>query len=87
MLKIDSTQIEDGTIVLQLAGQVRGPWVDELRRVAETALETTTSICIDLRDVAFVDHDGAALLNRLARRKVTLVNGSAFVSEALKVRA
>ena len=87
MLKIERTQTGEGVVVLELAGEVRGPWVDELRRVAESALEIGAALRVDLYDVSFVDHRGAVLLNRLADRDVILVNCSAFVTEALKVRA
>jgi anti-anti-sigma regulatory factor len=87
MLRIDPTRTHDGVVVLELAGEVRGPWVDELRRVAESALTIGAALRVDLRDVSFVDHRGAVLLNRLADRDVALVNCSAFVTEALKVRA
>lgn len=87
MLKIERTRTDDGVFVLELSGEVRGPWVDELQRVAEDALETRAALRVDLRDVSFVDRRGAALLSRLADRDVALVNCSAFVTEALKVRA
>jgi len=87
MLKIDRTQTDGGVVVLELAGEVRGPWVEELRRAAATALEVGAALRVDLYDVSFVDRRGAELLNRLADRDVALVNCSAFVTEALKVRA
>jgi len=87
MLKIERAQTDDGVFVLELSGEVRGPWVDELRRVAEDALETRAALRVDLCDVSFVDRRGALLLNRLADRNVALVNCSAFVTESLKVRA
>src|SRR5262245_56621077 len=87
MLKIERTQTDEGIFVLALAGEVRGPWVEELRRVAEGVLESGAAVRVDLGDVSFVDHRGAVLLNRLANRDVALVNCSAFVTEALKVRA
>jgi anti-anti-sigma regulatory factor len=87
MLKIDRRETDGGVVVLELAGEVRGPWVDELRRVAESVLEVGAALRVDLSDVSFVDRRGAVLLNRLADRDVALVNCSAFVTEALKVRA
>lgn len=87
MLKIGRTQTDDGAFVLELSGEIRGPWVDELQRVAEDALEARAALRVDLCDVSFVDRRGAALLRRLADRDVALVNCSAFVTEALKVRA
>ena len=86
MLKIERRHGSDGGLVLELAGELRGPWVDELRRVAQNALDAPTLVSLDLADVSFVDHHGVALLNRLSDRHVALVNCSAFVTELLKVR-
>lgn len=87
MLKIEHKHGSDGGLALELAGEVRGPWVDELRRVAEGALESGAAVSVDLSDVSFVDRPGVVLLNRLSDRDVTLVNCSPFVTELLKVRA
>jgi anti-anti-sigma regulatory factor len=69
---------------------LRGPWVEELRRVCdETAGENghrVNRLVLDLADVLFVDADGVALLRRLAARH-TLINCSPFVAEQLKEMA
>ncbi len=86
MLKIERHDANDGTLSLRLEGEIRGAWVEELRRVAESALESGAAVSLDLSDVSFVDLRGVALLNRFADRYVALVNCSAFVTELLKVR-
>ena len=87
MLKIERRQTDDGGLSLKLAGEIRGPWVEELRRVTEAVLAAAVPLRLDLLDVAFVDRDGVVLLARLARRDVTLVNCSAFVTELLRARS
>ncbi len=84
MLRIDRDNGNSGGLGLRLAGEIKGPWVDELRRVAEGALESGTAVSIDLGEVSFVDRPGVALLNRLAGRDVALVNCSPFVTELLR---
>jgi ABC-type transporter Mla MlaB component len=87
MLKIERVHAMDGRMALRLAGEIRGPWVDELRRVVETALERGVALSVDLAEVVFVDRHGVALLSRLADREVALVNRSPFVSELLRAQA
>jgi len=41
-------------------------------------------LVLDLADVFFIDVDGVALFRELAARRVTLTNGSLFVTEQLK---
>ena len=72
---------------LRLEGQLRGPWVDELRRVCDEAAGVngrTSALVLDLADVSFVDPDGVALLCALAGRQVVLTHCSTFVAEQLK---
>jgi len=86
MLKIERKDGDDGGLVFGLAGELRGPWVDELRRVVQDALDAPTAVRLDLTEISFVDRHDVALLNRLADRDVALVNCSSFVTELLKVR-
>ena len=86
MLKIECETRRDGAVMLQLTGEITGPWVDELRRVTDAAVDAGTVLVVDLTEVLFVDLAGVALLSRLADRRVALVNGSPFIAELLKVR-
>jgi hypothetical protein len=81
MLKIEHTQTSDGRLALRLTGELVGPWVEELRNLAEPVHT------MDLSEVSFVDLRGAALLRNLLDRHVTLEKCSPFVAELLKVRA
>lgn len=81
MLRIERTQTSDGRPALRLTGELVGPWVEELRNVAEP-VQT-----MDLSEVSFVDLHGAALLRSLLDRHVTLDKCSPFVAELLRVRA
>jgi ABC-type transporter Mla MlaB component len=87
MLKIDRIPSHEGALALTLAGEIRGPWVEELRRVAEGAVACGATVHIDLAEVSFVDRPGIALLNHLAEGRVTLANCSPFVTELLRVRS
>jgi anti-anti-sigma regulatory factor len=90
MLRISREAPADGKkeLVLRLEGQVKGAWVEELRRVCdETVGEGGSSdarLVLDLADVMFVDANGVALLRLLSNRHVLLTHCSPFVAEQLR---
>ncbi len=87
VLKISRIGAPDHTVSLKLEGRVAGPWAEELRRVADTTLATDSILTLDLRDVSFVDQNGAALLTSLGKRGAQLLHLSPFVAEQLKASA
>ncbi len=68
---------------LTIEGQVRGPWVAELRRAVAQAGAPGRAIHVDAAGVRFADSDGTALLRELARQGVTFVRTSPFVDHLL----
>lgn len=84
MLKIVARESAETSSVLQLEGQIIGPWVDELRRACD-ALLPTQRVTLDLTEVSFVERRGVELLRALGARGVPLLHCSAFVAEQLKV--
>lgn len=83
MLRIDAVESAESA-VLRLHGRLVGPWVATLAAACEAVLTPARRLTLDLADVAFVDREGVALLQRLRRRAVTLSNCSAFVCEQLR---
>jgi ABC-type transporter Mla MlaB component len=73
-----------GDETLKLEGQVRGRWVDELRRACAEALVATGRLTLDLADVSFIDASGLALFHELAALGVAVSNCSLFAAELLK---
>ena len=73
-----------GAATLKLEGQVRGRWVDELRRACAETLATTSRLTLDLADVSFIDASGLALFHELAALGVAVSNCSLFAAELLK---
>jgi len=70
---------------LRLEGQVKGPWVPELRRVcAATGTGIADGLELDLAGVTFVDAEGVALFRELVTEGVLVTNCSPFVAEQLK---
>ncbi len=86
MLKISITNDSDEAIQFQLEGSLAGPWVEELQRLSDEALSHQKALSLDLERVWYVDLRGVTLLRDLARRQVSQVNCSQFVSQQLKER-
>ena len=87
MLKISIISDSDQAIQFQLEGKLVGPWVEELQRLSHEALSYQKAVSLDLERVSFVDSRGVTLLRDLARRQVSQVNCSQFVSQQLKEAA
>jgi hypothetical protein len=84
VLKISFIEALDKAVTIRLEGQVRGPWVEELRRSCEQSLAKGRRLLPDLTEVSFVDMDGVALCRYLRDRDVTILCCSPFVAEQLK---
>jgi anti-anti-sigma factor len=88
MLKISRTASHESKTVLKLEGQVRGEWVEELRRACDDALAGTgVRLALDLQDVWFIDTRGLDLFRELASRDIVFHNCSLFAAEQLKAVA
>ena len=87
MLKISIISDSDQAIQFQLEGKLVGPWVEELQRLSDEALSRQKAVSLDLEKVRFVDPHGVALLRDLARKHVSQVNCSPFVTQQLKEAA
>ena len=89
MLKISGTATtEEQPVFLRLEGQVRGPWVEELRRACDQVFgkngHRRNRLVLDLAEVSFIDADGVTLFRELTARRVLVTNCSPFVAEQLK---
>ena len=82
------TTDEKAIELLRLDGQITGRWVEELRRECDEVLAVDANggrrLVVDLAGVSFIDADGIALFQELVTHRVTLTNGSLFVTEQLK---
>jgi ABC-type transporter Mla MlaB component len=87
VLRISVITESDGITQLQIEGWLVGPWVDELRRLSDSALAESKSVTLDLEKLLFVDSDGVALLRELSSRGVAQLNCSPFIQQQLKEAA
>ena len=84
MLKITEVVLPEKEITLQLDGRVSGQWVGLLRETAESALDDGVSLCVDLKNISFIDCEGIALIRNLIERGVRHTNPPLFVAEQIK---
>ncbi|PWT79607.1 MAG: hypothetical protein C5B57_13700 [Blastocatellia bacterium] len=71
-------------IRIALAGQLRGEWVDEVRRLSRSLIDAGNAVELDLSEVSFVDVQGLRLLRELVSARVPLVNSALFVAAQLE---
>ena len=83
MLRISIITDSDSTIRILLEGSLTGPWVGELRRLSEKALEDSKAVVLDLEKVRYVDLEGVALLRDLSQKSVAQQNCSAFIRQQI----
>ncbi|HYV42375.1 MAG TPA: hypothetical protein VEO02_11355 [Thermoanaerobaculia bacterium] len=83
MLKISKQEPVSQMVSWKLEGRLVGPWVGELRQLAEAALAETGGLTLDVSEVSFVDRQGEDLLRELIARRVRLERPSGFLRELL----
>ena len=84
MLKISLVEEPYEAITLRLEGQVKGPWVEALRKACEQLLARGSGLALDLTEVSFLDRDGLALCHHLRDCQVAFRHCSPFVAEQLR---
>lgn len=83
VLRITPERNAENRLVLQLEGQLVGPWVSELNRLCEESEAHGCAFSIDLSAVSFADRHGILLLKNLQGRGTPVVNGSPYIREQL----
>jgi ABC-type transporter Mla MlaB component len=71
------------SVTLKLEGSLLQPWISELRRACDDARSKYPLVQLDLSQLAFVDADGAQLLEELIAAGMHVCKSSPFVSELL----
>ena len=84
MLKITKLEPAADGAILKLEGRLVGPWVAELRKIAEAELEQDRPLAFEVSEVSFVDRGGEELLRELVARRVRLDGPTGFVRELLR---
>jgi ABC-type transporter Mla MlaB component len=84
MLKITRAVLAEKEITLQLDGRVSGQWVGLLRETAESALDEGLTVCVDLKNISFIDCEGIALIRNLIERGVRHANAPLFVADQIR---
>jgi anti-anti-sigma regulatory factor len=84
MMRISVVRSSGQSVTLRVEGEIKGRWVEELRRVSEEFLSRQTGLILDLAGVTLIDEDGIALFEVLKDRDVTFSNPTMFIAEQLR---
>ena len=84
MMRISVVRLSGQTVTLRVEGEVKGRWVEELRRASEESLSQHTGLVLDLAGVSHIDEDGIALFRVLKDRRVVFSNPTMFIAEQLR---
>jgi ABC-type transporter Mla MlaB component len=85
MLRILLTINGDHDESIRLEGSLHGPWVDELRKVLDSATAPPDRIRLDLSALIYLDEQGRELLCEWLRRGAEVVACSRYVSAVLQL--
>ena len=88
MLRITQAFTTASLITLRLEGEIKGRWVQELRRECAHAVDAAAPdgrrLVLDLADVSSIDASGLELFRELRTRRAIVTNCSPYVAELLK---
>lgn len=84
MLKITRLNTTAREAVFKLEGRLVGPWVAELREIAQGELAEHRRLALDVSALSFLDRRGEELLRELVHQRVRLESPTGFVKELLK---
>ena len=86
MLMITCTENSGAGRKLKLEGQLRQPWLEELRTACGAGGTPPSGLSFDLAALTFIDAASAQWLDALIRQGATVTACSRFVAEMLKTR-
>jgi anti-anti-sigma regulatory factor len=84
MLKITETETNGSRVLLKLEGKITAQWAALLGQECRAALRKRRAVELDCAGVDFLDESGVAVLRRLPRKRVTLMNVSGYLTELLQ---
>lgn len=74
MLRITQVRLAASEVTLKVEGRVVADWVGVLEAECRRHTDDGRDVRIDFTEVAMIDCDGIAMLRRLTRSRVELVN-------------
>lgn len=87
MLRISRESTMDARVTVRLEGEIKGRWVEELRRECDRALTDAgrgVQLEVDLAGVSSIDAAGVTLFRELGAGSLVLKNCSPYLEELLK---
>ena len=91
MLRI--TRVDDTTnVTLKMEGQIASDWISVLESECLSVIRDERELVLDFSGVAFIDAEGAKMLNRLKSSTVPpeslqIINSSPFIADLLEKRS
>ena len=77
MLRITVISTDENTVRFKLEGSISGPWIEEIRKVWESTIKSSTglSYVVDLDGVSFIGDGGTELLRELSEAGASFRGG------------
>lgn len=83
MLRITEIFESADSITLTVEGRIVSEWVTVLEQECLKWLQAKPAVLLDFSGVTFIEHNGVAMLKRIASPNLRLINCSALIAELL----
>lgn len=83
MLRITEISEIADSVTLKVEGRIVSEWVTVLEQECLKWLRAKPEVLLDFSEVTFIDHNGVAMLKRIASANLRLINCPALIHEML----
>ena len=83
MLRITEISESADSATLKIEGRIVSEWVTVLEQECLKWLRAKPAVLLDFSEVTFIEHNGVAMLKRIASLSLRLINCSALIAELL----
>ena len=83
MLRITQVRLTASLVTLKVEGRVAADWVGVLEEECRRHTDDGRDVELDFTEVSMIDCDGVAMLRRLTRSRVGIVNASPLIRALL----
>jgi len=83
VLRITKLSESAGSVTLKVEGRIVSEWVAVLEQECLKWLRAKPEVLLDFSEVTFIEHNGVAMLKRIASTNLRLINCPALIDEML----
>ncbi|MCI0748662.1 MAG: STAS domain-containing protein [Verrucomicrobia subdivision 3 bacterium] len=83
MLRITEISESANSVTLKVEGRIVSEWVTVLEQECLKWLRAKPEVLLDFSEVMFIEHNGVAMLKRIASPSLRLINCPALINELL----